>query len=177
MSTNWPGGSLKICGLAGLVTCWFSACGYSFVGRSAAEGKQAVTIPIAKNETAFAGLTGPLTEALRQRAAMSGLNVLDRDPKAPRLEVTIVKIASEPGVLVAKEKRLLPVDAVWHIEATAQLVAAGGQLLRGPYTYSADGRSYAGGSILEEEALASRQRISLLDDLAASIVSELVESE
>lgn len=159
-----------------MVLLFVASCGYAPVAGKVPGGGSEVRVPMVENRTAYSGLAGPLTAALRQRLAKSGLNVV-YDGGAPSLEVTIVQVSSGPGMLTAREDRLRPVDSIESVVAEFTLTSSGGKTLVEPDRVEASGRAYSGGGPLAEESLGQRRRQALLDELADAIAERLVESD
>jgi hypothetical protein len=151
------------------------ACGYApLIGRVPGGGDR-VSIPVAQNRTPYDGLAGPLTSALRQKLAVSGVEVEPTGGSAPALEVRILRVELSPGMLGVSGGRLVPLESVSRIEAEASLVRSDGAVLEGPVQVSAEGRSLAGGNVSAEESLAARGRLYLMDDLANAVVAAIFE--
>jgi hypothetical protein len=152
-----------------------AACGYRPVLGTLPDGLEAIHVPTVTNETAFAGLTAPLTSSLRKRVARSGLPVVGPGKGGARLEARIVDVRSEPGMVTAANGRLVPVDTLWTIRVEARLVGPGDRSLSMTEVFERQGRAYSGGSVRAEEALGGRSRLALLDELADVIVRSLLE--
>ena len=150
------------------------SCGYRSVGATTGEGGKRIAVPIARNQTAMKGLAGPLTSSLRIKLAKTGLEVTQSNRGAPRLEVDIILVESEPGMLTVNGSHLDAVDSIRSIHARATLVGYDGEILEGPHQFEVQGRAYAGGNPVSDEALGSRKLRALLDDLAAEIVARFV---
>jgi outer membrane lipopolysaccharide assembly protein LptE/RlpB len=152
-----------------------SGCGYRPVIGALPPGVDSVHVPPVANATARAGLAAPLTSALRKRLARSGIEVTRKGAAHARLEVEILEVGSEPGMVSTEDGRLVPEDAIWSVRAVARLVDPGGRPLAEPVWISRRGRASTGGSVHAEQALGHRRRLQLLDELADGIVAELFE--
>jgi hypothetical protein len=159
-----------------VVVCCFS-CGYRPVTGVVPGGGKAIYVPVVENKTPYPSLAGPMTSVLRQRLAVSGVEVVSKGAGAVRLRVTILQVQGDPGMLGTRGDQLVPVDTIWRIEAEARVIGLDGKNLRGPIRFDVQGRAFAqGGSALGEESLGQRERTNLLDDLADAIVSKLFEN-
>lgn len=157
---------------------WFIiSCGYVPLANPDANAGRTWTIPIVENRTAQTGLSGPLTDALRQQAAMRGLTIVSENTHAVRLEVVILSVSVAPGALTAERGALAPLDSIWRIDAEARLEGGLGRVEDGPHAFHVHGRSYRGGGMLEEDTLAERRRSVLIEDLAANIVEFFLRKE
>ncbi|MCP4600627.1 MAG: hypothetical protein GY847_08870 [Proteobacteria bacterium] len=152
-----------------------AACGYTPILGTVSGGGSDIHVPLACNETAYPSLRGPLTEALRKRAARSGIEVVNRKKGVPSLEVTILRVQGEPGMLTTKDNRLIPVDSIWCISAEARLVVSNSGMPKELETFEVCGRAYSGGTVLAEESLGHRRRKALMDDLADAVVRHFFE--
>jgi outer membrane lipopolysaccharide assembly protein LptE/RlpB len=160
--------------IAVIVCC--ASCGYRPVTGVVPGGGKSIRVPLVKNKTAYPSLSAPMTSVLRYRLAASGVEVVNTGKGVVRLQVIILQVQGEPGMLGTEGERLVPVDTLWRIKAEARVVDAGGKNLKGPAKFDVQGRSFAqGGSPLGQEALSQRERTELLDDLADAIVSKLFE--
>ncbi len=146
-----------------------SACGYRAVRGTVPGGGDAIHVPVAGNSTAYPGLAGPLSAAVRKRLARSGVKVVGSKKGAPRLEITITDARGVPGMLTTRDDRLTPVDTVWNITVEAKITRLGDDDLAPLEQFEAQGRAYSGGTVLAEESLGHRRRQVLLDDLADDI--------
>jgi hypothetical protein len=151
-----------------------ASCGYTPQSGTLPGGGNEIRVPIAKNKTAYPGLAGPFTAALRQRLARSGIRVVS-EGDAPRLEVIIVDVNTRPGMLTARKDRLSPVDSIESIVAEYKLTDAAGVSLVEPDRIEVSGRAYSGGSPLAEESLGQRRRQALRDALADDIALRLFD--
>ncbi len=152
-----------------------TSCGYRSVRGTAPGDAGAIHVPLVRNETAFAGLAGPLTSAMRKRLARSGVEVVGSGAGAPRLAITIVEVHGKPGMLTTRDDRLTPVDTIWNITARARIVRADGAELVESQHFEVQGRAYSGGTVLAEESLGHRRRQALLDDLSDAIARSFFE--
>jgi hypothetical protein len=158
-----------------IVAC-FVSCGYRPVAGVIPGGGKSVYVPLVENKTSYPSLAGPMTSVLRHRLAVSGVDVVSKGAGAVRLQVTILQVDGDPGMLGTQGDHLVPVDTIWRIEAEARVIGLDGKNLKGPTQFDVQGRSFAqGGSPLGEESLGQRERTSLLDELADAIVSKLFE--
>lgn len=147
------------------------SCGYRPLTGSLPSGLRAMVIPSVQNHTAYSNLTAPLTAALRRKAMESGIQVEARGEKAGRLNVTVVAVNGEAGMLRAEGKNLVPIDKIWRIDVEAELVDADGAVLVQKQRFSASGRAFVVSDPVSEEALAAERRAAMMDDIADGIVS------
>ena len=162
-TTRWTGAVLVV-GCA-LVT----SCGYRPLVAEFPEGNGAVVIPTAGNHTPYAGLAGPLTDALRTRAKISGIRVAAKG--APKLIVTIASVTSRAGSIGVDGNRLYPIDKVQTIKVVAFVEGSNGRVLVSEESFEAHGRSPAGDSVRTEAAMEASRRGGILDEIAEMIVS------
>ncbi|MCP4200089.1 MAG: hypothetical protein GY762_23350 [Proteobacteria bacterium] len=154
----------------------FVSCGYRPVKGVVPGGGKSIRVPLVQNKTAYPSLSAPMTSVLRYRMAESGVAVVNKGEGVVRLQVTILQVHGEPGMLGTEGERLVPVDTLWRIQAEARIVDAAGENLKGPAKFDVSGRSFAqGGSPLGQEVLSQRERTELLDDLADAIVAKFFE--
>ncbi len=166
--------SLLVLGLL-VLSIVTNSCGYRSVRGAAPGDTGAIHVPLVRNEAAFAGLAGPLTSAMRKRLARSGVEVVGSGEGVPRLEITIVEVHGDPGMLTTRDDRLTPVDTIWNITARARIVRADGAELVEARHFDVQGRAYSGGTVLAEESLGHRRRQALLDDLSDVIARSFFE--
>ena len=159
-----------------IVLLFVTSCGYAPVWGTLPGGGSEIRVPMVENRTAYPGLAGPLTAALRKRLAKSGLKVV-HDGDAPRLQVTIVQVSSGPGMLTSQDDRLRPVDSIESIAVEYLLKSSSGEEMTEVDIVEVSGRAYSGGSPLAEESLGQRERQALLDELADAISVNLLEND
>ena len=160
-----------------IVFLWCVSCGYRPVTGTVPGGGKTIYVPLVGNKTPYPSLAGPLTSVLRHRLAVSGVEVVNKSAGTARLQVKILGVQGDPGMLGTQGDQLVPVDTVWRIEAEARVIGSDGEDLKGPTLFDVQGRAFAqGGSALGEESLGQRERTDLLDDLADAIVSKLFEN-
>ena len=168
-----PGRLVPVLALA-LGLC--AACGYKpLAGGSRGAGSiSKIAVPIAKNETSFAGVTAPFTEEVRRRLAALGVEVVAEGEGTPILSMVIASIGDETGMTMRSGGALLPSDTVWRIDVMVSLEAADGEQIVPPTRFSGDGRSIASGSAAGESYTGSRTQREVMDDLAGRIAAMVV---
>ncbi len=161
---------MQVIALAAIVSC-----GYQPLLGTVPGGDSKVHVPLVENKTPYLGLAGSLTSAIRLRLAGSGIPVTSYSRNAATLAVTINRVEGKPGMLGTKEDKLIPVDSIWRIQATARLIDSGKVLIAGPFQFEVAGRAFSGDNVQAEESLGHHRRQSLLDDLADEIARHLFE--
>jgi hypothetical protein len=153
-----------------------AACGYKPVsGGSTGPGSiSKVAVPVARNETAFAGAAAPFTDEVRRQLSALGVEVVAQGGGAPVLSMVITAIGDETGMTMRSGGTLLPSDTVWRIEVMVSLESADGQSIVAPTRFSGDGRSITSGSVAGESYTGSRTQREVMDDLAARIAAMVV---
>lgn len=159
-----------------LATGLCAACGYKpLAGGSKQPGSiSKVAVPVAKNETSFAGVAAPFTEEVRRQLAALGVEVVAEGKGAPVLSMVIASIGDETGMTMRSGGALLPSDTVWRIDVMVSLEAADGEPIVQPTRFSGDGRSVASGSAEGESYTGSRTQREVMDDLAGRIAAMVV---
>jgi hypothetical protein len=148
-----------------------AGCGYRPLVASFPEGDGAIYIPIAENHTSFAGLSTPLTNALRLETKAVGIRVLTSSGTgAPTLFVAIKSVEQRPGMVARRDKTLYPIDIIQTIRVAVH-IAEGEQILLRPKIFEAAGRSFAEGDLQTEIVLAEERRYGILERIAADIVA------
>ena len=145
-------------------------CGYRPLSASMPDGVASVVVPTAGNRTAYAGLAAPLTAEVRRKAAEAGVSIRASDARAARLEMTVVSVNGQPGMLRVDENQLVPVDQVWRIDVEAVLLDADGEILVPKTRLTASGRAFVVSNTASEEALGRERRAALMDDIAEAVV-------
>ena len=160
--------------LLGAACAVAAACGYRPLADGPSHGAgsiAAVFVPVAKNETAYAGLAGPLTEEVRKQLEALGVDVAAESGGVPILSMVIVGVGDETGMTARRGDALVPSDTVWHVEVMVSLEASDGEQIVPPTRFSGDGRSVATGSAAGEAYTSSRTQREVMDDLAARIAA------
>ena len=168
--------TLRRCTPVLVLALGLAACGYKpLAGGSRAPGSiSKVAVPIAKNETSFAGVAAPFTEEVRRRIAALGVTVVAEGKGAPVLSMVIASIGDETGMTMRSGGALLPSDTVWRIDVMVSLEASDGEQIVPPTRFSGDGRSIASGSAAGESYTGSRTQREVMNDLAGRIAAMVV---
>jgi hypothetical protein len=153
-----------------------AACGYKPL---AGGGKQPgsiteIAVPVAKNETSFAGIAAPFTEEVRRQLAALGVKVVAAGKGVPTLSMAIASIGDETGMTMRSGGALLPSDTVWRIDVLVSLEAADGEPIIPATRFSGDGRAVASGSAAGETYAGSRTQREVMNDLAGRIAAMVV---
>ena len=153
-----------------------AACGYKPLSGGAKEpgSISKIAVPIAKNETPFAGAAAPFTEEVRRRLAALGVEVVAEGEGTPILSMVIASIGDETGMTMRSGGALLPSDTVWRVEVMVSVESADGEAIVAPTRFSGDGRSIASGSAAGESYTGSRTQREVMNELAARIAAMVV---
>lgn len=153
-----------------------AACGYKpLAGGAHGPGTiSAVSVPVAKNQSSFAGVAASFTDEVRRQLAALGVEVVAEGKGAPVLSMVIASIGDETGMTMRSGGVLLPSDTVWRIEVMVSLEAADGERIIPPTRFSGDGRSIATGTAAGESFTGSRTQREVMDDLAGRIAAMVV---
>ena len=135
-----------------------------------------VKVPTARNETSYAGMSAPLTSAVRRGLARSGVETVNGNKKAAALELAIESVTGTPGMLGVESNRLAPRDIVWTVVLRVALDGADGAELIEPARMEATGRSVAQGSVASVESLSAAAREEIVGDLAQRVVLMVLEA-
>jgi hypothetical protein len=159
-----------------LASALCAACGYQPVagGRAAPGSITRVAVPVAKNQSSFAGVAAPFTEEVRKQLASLGVQVVAEGSGAPVLGMVIAAIGDETGMTMRSGGALLPSDTVWRIEVMVSLDGADGERIIPPTRFAGDGRSIANGSAAGESYAGSRTQREVMNELAARIAAMVV---
>jgi hypothetical protein len=133
-------------------------------------------VPMARNETAYADLAAPLTQALRTRLEALGVEVVGRPGGASVLAIVIRAAEGEPGMVGAVGGRLAPRDAIWRVELEVSLTDPGGGEVIPPTIMEGTGRAVATGGALGEELSGGRTRAVIVEGLVERIALMVVEA-
>jgi len=153
-----------------------AACGYKPLagGSKDPHAITKVAVPVAKNESSFAGVAAPFTGEVRRQLAALGVEVVEGGAGAPVLSLVIASIGDETGMTMRSGGALLPSDTVWRIEVMVSLDGADGEPIIPPTRFSGDGRSVASGSAAGESYAGSRTQREVMDELAGRIAAMVV---
>ncbi len=127
------------------------------------------------NSTAFAGMSSPLTGALRTRLASYGVEVVSDRNGARELQVEILSVREQPGMLGVSDGRLISRDVLWRVELGVSMVDSGGEVRIPSRRVVAEGRALATGGIVGEAASGEWTRSELIDTLARRVASLVLE--
>ncbi len=158
-----------------LVSAIFS-CGYRPLLGERSDSIGPVKVPAARNETSYAGMSAPLTSAVRRGLARSGVETVSGNEKAVVLKLAIESVNGVPGMLGVESNRLTPRDIVWTVVLRVALDGANGTEMIGPIRMEAKGRGVAQGSVASVESLSAAAREEIVGDLAQRVVLMVLEA-
>ena len=151
------------------------SCGYKPLLGERSNSIGPVKVPTARNETSYAGMSAPLTSAVRRGLARSGVETVSDNRKAAALKLIIESVNGTPGMLGVESNRLTPRDIVWTVVLRIALNGANGVELIEPTRLEATGRSVAQGSVASVESLSAAAREEIVGDLAQRVVLMVLE--
>jgi hypothetical protein len=151
------------------------SCGYRPLLGERSDSIGPVKVPTARNETSYAGMSAPLTSAVRRGLARSGMETVSGNEKAAVLKLAIESVTGVPGMLGVESNRLIPRDIVWTVVLRVEFDGENGTNLIEPIRIEATGRSVAHGSVASVESLSAAAREEIVGDLAQRVVLMVLE--
>ncbi len=152
------------------------SCGYRPLLGERSDSIGPVKVPAARNETSYAGMSAPLTSAVRRGLARSGVETVSGNKNAAALKLAIESVTGAPGMLGVESNHLTPRDIVWTVVLRVRLDGANGTELIEPTRMEATGRSVAQGNVASVESLSAAAREEIVGDLAQRVVLMVLEA-
>jgi len=151
------------------------SCGYRPLLGERSDSIGPVKVPTARNETSYAGMSAPLTSAVRRGLARSGVEAVSGSERAAELKLAIESVTGAPGMLGVESNRLIPRDIVWTVVLRVEFSRPNGAELIESTRIEATARSVAQGSVASVESLSTAAREEIVGDLAQRVVLMVLE--